>query len=290
MQNSCRISILNCILAYLVLSAGCTFGITPREAFFGTTSTPSHSPTPAPSATPSATATTAPPVTALPGDTSPPLTNTPTPTRTRPPAIRRPTPAPTLTDTPTLTATSTPTVTLSPSLTATVTLASPTATPTAAITPSGRFGKVWQQLGGPNSRIGTATAVAVDTGGVEQLFQQGSMIWVDTPAATDFIYVFYFAGTSRIQGNWQRYPDTWKPTDPEESCTLAPPPGLFRPIRGIGRVWCEQEPVRKGLGWATQGEQGYSASYQLFQHGRMLWSQAQGGVIVVYEDGTWESY
>jgi hypothetical protein len=154
----------------------------------------------------------------------------------------------------------------------------PAATPTPVITaeplagdppaglfrPEGSLGVIWganpriqQDLGW--ARQATPSAVA----GAFQHFEHGVMVW---RADTGQIYVFLADA-----GTWQSFADTFEEGDPESDPRFAPPGGgLQQPIRGFGKVWRDNEALRKQLGWATAKEQAQSAEVQSFERGQML--------------------
>jgi hypothetical protein len=117
---------------------------------------------------------------------------------------------------------------------------------------------------------------AVYTGGAEQHFEQGVMLWVE---AEDRIYVLYDDGGVTA---WQAFEDAWEPGDPIEDPGIDPPPGYYEPIRGFGLVWREQPGVRDRLGWAAEPEQGYTTAIQHTSHWkyRHIYIEAHDG-------GTW---
>ena len=94
---------------------------------------------------------------------------------------------------------------------------------------------------------------AVYSGGAEQHFEHGIMLWVQSE---DRIYVLYNDGQIPA---WQAFPDEWA-GDPDP--ILDPPPGYYQPKRGFGLVWREQPNVRDRLGWGTTPEQGYETAFQ----------------------------
>ncbi len=112
-----------------------------------------------------------------------------------------------------------------------------------------------------------------------QPFEHGSMLFVDRTTYTRerLIYVFFEDGT------FQQFDDTWREGDPA-SGGLAPPQGLFEPIRGFGRVWREGTGarVRERLGWATRPEKGGNGAYQRFERGEMYWSDTVNKIWVLY--------
>lgn len=90
---------------------------------------------------------------------------------------------------------------------------------------------------------------------VQQRFERGWMIWMpyDTGGS---ILVLYDGG--RIGS----YVDAWTESLPVDDPTLAPPFGMFQPVRGFDLVWRDQSGVRDGLGWATAPEGPYATQIQ----------------------------
>ncbi len=164
------------------------------------------------------------------------------------------------------------------------------------VTPTGRYYKIWRdELGGPSTALGLATADAVVRLAAEQFFEHGYMYWRDNLGVPDQIYVLYFGGGSdQTKGTWRSFEDTWKEGDPENSCPAETPPGgLYKPLRGFGHVWCDQPTVKAQLGWATEAKENpleNNAGFQDFQHGVMLWSGRQDAIYVLYDDGGWIKY
>ncbi|MCZ7538400.1 MAG: hypothetical protein M5U29_00430 [Anaerolineae bacterium] len=113
-----------------------------------------------------------------------------------------------------------------------------------------------------------------------QEFERGAMIW---RADTSDIYVLY-----RETGLVNRYRDTWHGEDVPYDET--PPPGLYKPDRGFGRVWVDNPQVRAGLGWATSLEQGYTMLHQRsgdLKYARLYLTLPNGTVIYLVEN-TWK--
>ena len=97
---------------------------------------------------------------------------------------------------------------------------------------------------------------ALYSGGAEQPFEDGFMVWVEEQ---DAIYVLF--DDDVFSPRWAMYADTWQEGDP--LCDPGPiPPGVYQPQRGFGKVWCEEAEVRERLGWATQLETGYDTAIQ----------------------------
>jgi hypothetical protein len=111
-------------------------------------------------------------------------------------------------------------------------------------------------------------------GVVLESFERGRMIWRSDIGR---IYVLY------NDGRWQSFADTWQEGDADFSCgTPQSPP---TPKRGFGRVWCDYEQVRQGLGSATNAEWGTSAAVQAFEDGLII--QTGGRTHVMRDNGTW---
>jgi hypothetical protein len=111
-------------------------------------------------------------------------------------------------------------------------------------------------------------------------FERGTMIW---RADTGDIYVLY-----RATGLVNRYRDTWQgePIVYDET----PPPGLFKPERGFGRLWADNPQVRAELGWSTGFEQGYTMQHQRsgdFRYARLYLTLPNGTIIYLVEN-TWK--
>jgi hypothetical protein len=77
--------------------------------------------------------------------------------------------------------------------------------------------------------------------------------------------------------------DYWQEGDDPYSCPEATPP--LGPRRGFGLVWCQY--VRDSLGAPLEEEHNIQASYQDFQGGVMIWSPADGGMYVLFNQGDW---
>lgn len=210
---------------------------------------------------------------------TPTLALSPTPTETATPTPE-PTPTPSPTATPTATATATPRpVSSAPTHT-------PTATPTATPTPCSIF------LGVEFSRLydypdilhtlGCPITGPQQTWAAEERFQYGRMFWQEYP---DTIYVLFLnSGTFHIM------PDLYDESDPDkDACPEVgdAPEGLFKPVRGFNRHWCNTIGLRQMLGWALEKEVGYDAVWQEFEHGRVLQSRADYLFIFFYDNGTW---
>ncbi|MCI0395491.1 MAG: hypothetical protein L0332_22770 [Chloroflexi bacterium] len=101
---------------------------------------------------------------------------------------------------------------------------------------------------------GPAAVVAA----AEQPFEGGWMLWLAQwpEASGTVILVFYNDGT------YEWYNDTWTVGEPVDDPTVIPPPGLYQPVRGFGKVWRTNAEVRERLGWATALEVAFTSTTQ----------------------------
>jgi len=156
--------------------------------------------------------------------------------------------------------------------------------------PAGGFGQLYTsdttlaaQLGCP---IG-APPVAASLAAAGQSYERGAMIYINNPPGV--IYVLNSDGT------FQRYDDAYVDGVDPVNGGQTPPSGLQDPQRGFGKVWRTNDPVRTALGWATNSEQGATATVQDFAQGRMLYLPIRGDILVlIYSGGnpaagTWRS-
>jgi len=121
--------------------------------------------------------------------------------------------------------------------------------------------------------------------GAYQPFQRGHMFWLEP---IDDMWVLYTTGRGR--GTWEVYRDLFYEGDTETDPSLRPPTGLQQPRRGFGRIWRDNDPVRGGLGWATQSEQGFTIRYQYDPTSRTHTIYSPSGTrFNLSDDGTWSS-
>lgn len=141
-----------------------------------------------------------------------------------------------------------------------------------ARSPMGSFGSVWNR-----DRLGCATNGG--NGSVWMAFQAfdgGAMVWRED---TDKIYVIYNSG------GWARFDDVWLEGDPNYTCGEQSTPPT--PERGFGRVWCDHNSVRNGLGNAREKEWGATGATQDFESGTIFLAP-NGRTYALYGDnGTW---
>lgn len=140
-----------------------------------------------------------------------------------------------------------------------------------------------------NASVQAALGCPLDTEApsvaAEQLFQRGLMYWL---GAIQRMYVLTPAGS----GAWSTYPNTYQ--EGEDLQPLDPPPGLYAPERGFGKLWRSNTGVSDALGWGTAPEAPMTGVYQRFEGGTMLYSQAINGhshrIYVLFADGSFATY
>jgi hypothetical protein len=110
---------------------------------------------------------------------------------------------------------------------------------------------------------------ATITQAVEQPFENGRMIWFqgtdDQPFYPDTILVMFDDPVDEGSPDVHEavfFEDTWTPGELDGDLDLAPPSGLFRPVRGFGKLWRSNTDVRERIGWATAPEQAFEGVWQ----------------------------
>jgi serine/threonine protein kinase len=214
---------------------------------------------------------------------SPPPDATPTPAL--------PTASPSPTDTVEPTATASATASAGPTVTPQSETPTPTLRPSATWRPTstprptpvdvtiqdcnvtGPFANLWAQL---QSRLDCASGSAQTVQGAAQVFERGRMYW----RGDNLVIYAVMKG-----GRWEAYSDRWVEGSPDYSCQ-ADTPGV--PVRGFGRVWCDQSSVRSGVGNAAAGEYALDITVQQFAGGLIM--QTDDRVLVLYNDGSWERH
>ncbi len=81
---------------------------------------------------------------------------------------------------------------------------------------------------------------------------------------------------------WRVFPHEWQAGDPETSCEEAQLAGA--PIRGFGRVWCENLDVRRTLRSVTTGEAQNGMTFQLTQEAMLVNVPARPALIALFQD------
>jgi tRNA A-37 threonylcarbamoyl transferase component Bud32 len=155
----------------------------------------------------------------------------------------------------------------------------PAAPPPGLSEPGGVFGQIWYESLEARRKLGWAAGEGA-TPAAQQSFERGVMFWRKD---TDEIYVLAQGGS------WQMYIDTWEEGMDEYSCPdvaqrQTPP----TPIRGFGKVWCEQlGGPDADIGWAVNDERAYNAHWQSFERG-LMWQGREGYIYALCHDGSWQ--
>jgi hypothetical protein len=143
--------------------------------------------------------------------------------------------------------------------------------------PAGKMGLLWS--GNTTLQLQLGCPAGADSPGTHfpttyaiQHFEHGHMIdqISEVPASggittlEKLIYVLYEDGTAA------QFTDNYNPADPQPTSPV-PPPGLYTPMSGFGKVWIGQNGVRERLGWGTAPETILSdAAFQYFEQGLVI--------------------
>lgn len=157
------------------------------------------------------------------------------------------------------------------------------------------FKPVWEQPG-VKDYLGYATEAAIDERHyARQYFERGYLYWWDQPDDLGLIWTVEIRQPGARHGfRWTGpYEDAWDGSDPY-SCDAARanPNG---PVRGFGKLWCDNPEIAEAIGAARGSEQGTgdTTSYgvvQFFQGGVMLYSPLDREVWVLFNGGTWQRH
>ena len=181
---------------------------------------------------------------------------------------------------------------------------SPPAGMDTGIRPSGGFANIWRTLGEGDGELGYPLADPIgDTLCARQPFPSGHMIWVEARSsvagcfefcadpARIFVAVLPTAGATSGPTSFER-PDEW--SGPHHSCPEAAANGEAGPVRGFGKVWCDDATVKDAVGLPSEPELG-GPSYprctsQLFQGGIIIDSPLDAATWVITHAGPWHEF
>jgi YVTN family beta-propeller protein len=151
------------------------------------------------------------------------------------------------------------------------------AEPTCTQATAARFQSLWASASA--LRLGLRCPTQAGQSGLiaEQAFERGLMLWRE---ADRTVFVLY------KDGQWRSFADRWQEGMSIYSCEGTAPADLLRPQRGFGLVWCAEQGVKEGLGWAVGDEKGYTDTWQLFEQGQMIVLGGQPSVYALLSDGT----
>ncbi len=117
----------------------------------------------------------------------------------------------------------------------------------------GAFQKFWSDVENPNPHM----------------HLPGIMIWRKDLKK---IYVMSRYSDTQRYGNFEIYDDLWHeglPEVPPACAGLTPPPGYQIPIRGFGKVWCDND-LKDVIGWPNQKETGVMLDIQVMDNGLLI--------------------
>jgi hypothetical protein len=169
-------------------------------------------------------------------------------------------------------------------------LQQPASTPQASGTPSSPsncaspppepFTGVWQNNSAARERLGCPVGIPQERTAAFQPFEHGFMFWIQAEGS-----VYVLSNTAIRQAGetdtWWRLDDTFTEGEPIADDTLIAPNGLLQPERGFGKVWRQNGFVREAVGWATDEEEGYDATWLNFEHGWMITTPSIEPVFVL---------
>jgi hypothetical protein len=141
--------------------------------------------------------------------------------------------------------------------------------------------RTWQafgsDLGCGNAFVGQSEGIGIAT----QPFEHGAMLWLPRPDGGQGL-IFVMLQRSDGGVSWDSYVDSYVEGEPIGTDEL-PPPGLFSPVRGFGKLWRTVPEVRARLGWGTAPEQGDTgAVLQFSSRGGFSWMIHRAAPNMVY--------
>lgn len=88
-------------------------------------------------------------------------------------------------------------------------------------------------------------------------------------------------------GTWAEFRDTWERSQPEGGF-FKPPPRLYEPQRGFGKIWRELGGDQAKLGWATtSNESALKIQFQPFEHGFAIILDNGKDFKILFDDKKW---
>lgn len=157
----------------------------------------------------------------------------------------------------------------------------PSDTPSICVTPAPVLEPILQHANDLGHDIGCPTAEALTVNGAFQEFwanvnaanphlhYRSLMIWRGDKRE---IYIIDGEDTDASEGNLLAYTDFWEEGDPEvhpDCAAMTPPSGYQLPVRGFGKVWCENE-LWDVVGWPSEHEVGVEILMQPTQTGLLM--------------------
>lgn len=133
---------------------------------------------------------------------------------------------------------------------------------------------VYDRIGYFRDEMGCPGPTVYDRPAALQNFERGLMLWSDLGNGDRRIYAYM------MYNSYRRYNDTWQEGDPDTP-NVSPPPGLYAPRRGFGKVWINDPTLRNEIGWAVEkAERAETATIQDFDKGTLVWIKSTDTVYV----------
>ncbi|MCU0491216.1 MAG: hypothetical protein MUD01_06495 [Chloroflexaceae bacterium] len=118
-----------------------------------------------------------------------------------------------------------------------------------------------------------------------QRYERGWMFWIGaTASAPPLIFVLQDVPGDNFAA-WQSYTDSYREG---ESIGGDTPAGKIAPVRGFGKLWWGNQPLRDALGWPVQVEQSGSGSALFFgtrRGGGWMYEYPGDNIVVMQPDG-----
>jgi hypothetical protein len=189
-----------------------------------------------------------------------------------------------------------------------------TARPDTGLRPTGRLLEIWNELGAGDGALGYPLVPSVtDASCAWQPFERGTMIWLEARSIAAGCVEFceiprLFAlegavGAAATGTPYHQDPDTWAGPDPfscaEANRTEVAIMGYTKPlgpVRGFGKVWCENAAVMSGMGAALTPELGGDGftpcESQQFQGGLVIHNPNADhrAYWVLFGDRSWQRF
>jgi len=145
--------------------------------------------------------------------------------------------------------------------------------------PARGFGLVFNTQPEAYQLLGCPTLGEVGLNVAVQRFEHGWMVWEARRGTTPPTIHTLFDDNQQ----YARFDDTYAPDTDPAGASITPPPGLFQPMRGFGKVWREgiAVAVRDRLGWAIAPEFGGAGAVEAFQRGLMVFTPDPREIFVL---------
>ncbi|NLX11986.1 MAG: hypothetical protein GXY36_20250 [Chloroflexi bacterium] len=113
---------------------------------------------------------------------------------------------------------------------------------------------------------GFPAATVAEVQAAEQVFENGRMFWIRHNRQ---VWVMLATEENPNGGDWFCYTDSFQEGEPEVDPELIPPPDMYQPRRGFGKLWRGNPDIREGLGWAITPEFELTSNYSYIPGGYM---------------------